>query len=220
MKKLFLLIGILVAGIMQAQAQQISGGIKAGLNVSDWGGDVGRAIGDVLNEASVNSSTMKQGYHLGGYLSIPLGQYFLLEPGLYYSTKGVEANYSYQANNLLKVKATLTEDAHYIDLPLLVKVALGNGFQLYAGPQVSYLVSNKVRGEAGIMGLSYEEDIKWDSGFRKVDFALAGGLAYQFANGVQLNAGYDHGLSSLDAGKSNVDVYNRVVKFSVGYTFR
>ncbi|WP_017733482.1 porin family protein [Nafulsella turpanensis] len=220
MKKLVLLIGILAAGFLQAQAQQISGGIKAGLNVSGWDGDVGQVLGDMLGEASILPGTIKQGYHVGGFLSIPMGQHFILEPGLYYSTKGIEASYTYEANNFLKVKATVTDDAHYIDLPLLAKVRLGNGFQLYAGPQLSYLVANKIRGEAGIMGFSYEQEINWDSGFRKLDFGLTGGLGYQFANGVQLSAGYDHGLSSLDAGKSNIDVYNRVAKFSVGYTFR
>lgn len=210
-----------MAGFMQAQAQQISGGIKAGLNVSGWEGDVSRAIGDIIGETSILPGTIKQGYHVGGYLSIPLGQHFSLEPGLYYSTKGIEASYTYEANKFLKIKATVTDDAHYIDLPLLAKVELGNGFQLYAGPQLSYLVANKISGEAGIMGFSYEQDINWESGFRRFDFALAGGLGYQFVNGIQLNAGYDHGLSSLiDAGNSNVDVYNRVVKFSVGYTFR
>lgn len=220
MKKLFLLLAILVSVFSQLQAQGISGGIKAGMNVSGWGGDVSQALADLVGETSILPGTVKQGYHVGGFLSLPLGRHLTLEPGLYYSTKGIEASYTYAANNFLKLNATVVNDAHYLDLPVLAKVHLGKGFQLFAGPQLSYLVANRVKGEAGILGFSYEQDINWKSGFREWDFALAGGLGYQFTNGIQLQAGYDHGLSSLDSGKSNIDLYNRAVKFSLGYTFK
>ncbi len=220
MKKLFLLFGILAVSFSQLQAQEISGGIKAGMNISGWGGDASQAIADLVGETSILPGTIKQGYHVGGFLSIPLGQQFILEPGLYYSTKGIEAKYSYAANNFLKLNATVTNDAHYLDLPLLAKVQFGNGFQLFAGPQVSYLVANNIKGEAGILGFSYEQDIDWKSGFREWDFGISSGLGYQFTNGIQLQAAYDHGLSSLDNGKSNIDLYNRNVKLSLGYRFK
>jgi hypothetical protein len=220
MKKLFLLFGILAASFSQLQAQHISGGIKAGMNVSGWGGNVSQAIADLVGETSILPGIIKQGYHVGGFLSIPLGQQFVIEPGLYYSTKGIEANYTYAANNFLKLNATVTNDAHYLDLPVLAKVQFGNGFQLFAGPQLSYLVANNIKGKAGILGFSYEQNIDWKSGFREWDFGVAGGIGYQFTNGIQLQAGYDHGLSSLDDGKSNIDLYNRAVKLSVGYKFR
>ena len=221
MKKLFLVIGILAASFSQLQAQKLNGGIKAGMNATSWGGDVSQALADLVGQTSILPGTIKQGYHVGGFLSIPLGQQFILEPGLYYSTKGIEANYTYGvANNLLKLKGNLVNDAHYLDLPVLAKVQLGNGFQLFAGPQLSYLLANKVRAEAGIMGFSYEQDFDWKSGFREWDFGLAGGVGYQFTNGIQLQAGYDHGLRSLDSGKSNIDLYNRAVKLSLGYKFK
>lgn len=220
MKYFFLVFGILAASFVQLQAQQVSGGIKAGLNVSSWGGDVSQALADMLGETTILPGTVKQGYHVGGFLSIPLGPQFLLEPGLYYSTKGVEAGYTYAAGSFLKLNATVTNNAHYLDLPVLAKISLGKGFQLFAGPQLSYLLSNRVRGEAGILGFSYEQDVDWKSSFREWDFALSGGMGYQFASGIQLQAAYDHGLSTLDSGKSNIDIYNRAVKLSMGYRFR
>ncbi len=220
MKKLTLILALFLASLVQAQAQKISGGIKAGLNTTTWSGDAVQSFSEALNSTGALKKEFKTGYHVGGYMNIPLGYNFSLEPGLYYSTKGMTVEQTFSQNSFLKVRADITNESHYLDLPVLAKVTLGHGFQLFAGPQVSYLVANKVRGEAGILGFTLEQDVDWDSGLREFDFGLTGGLGYQFINGVQLNVAYDHGLTTLDAGKSNFDVYNRALKLSVGYTFR
>lgn len=221
MKKLTLLLGLFLACIFQAQAQKISGGIKAGVNMNSWGGEAVESFTSALGLApgSLMGAGIKPGFHVGGYLAIPVNEHFSLEPGLYYSTKGMEVEHLFNQNSFLKVRANISNEAHYLDLPVLAKVTVGDGFQIFAGPQVSYLVHNRVRAEAGILGFNYEQHMDWNQGLRDFDFALAGGVGYQFSNGVQLNATYDHGLTSLDQ-RSNFDVYNRAVKLSVGYTFR
>lgn len=221
MKRLFFLLGLMVACLVQVQAQKISGGIKAGVNSTTWGGDAVESVQDAIGvNSALAIGPLKTGFHVGGYLSIPFSEHFLIEPGLYYSTKGLKVEQTFAQNSFLNLKADITNESHYLDLPVLAKVTLGKGFQIFAGPQVSYLVSNKVRAEAGILGLSFEQDFDWNQGLRKFDFGLTGGVGYQFLNGIQLNLGYDHGLTSLDDGKSNFDVYNRGVKFSMGYTFQ
>lgn len=221
MKKLTLFLGLFLALIVQAQAQKISGGIKAGVNMTSWGGEAAQSFSNALglSGGSLTAAGLKPGFHAGGYLAIPVSQYFSLEPGLYYSNKGAQVEHVFNQNSFLKMRAKITNEAHYIDLPVLAKVTIGDGFQLFAGPQVSYLVHNRVRAEAGILGFNYEQHVDWKQGLRDFDFALAGGVGYQFNNGVQLNATYDHGLTSLDQ-RSNFDVYNRAVKLSVGYTFK
>ena len=47
---------------------------------------------------------------------------------------------------------------------------------------------------------------------------LTGGIGYQFENGLNVQAGYDYGLSKLDKNE-NYSAYNRVVKVSVGFSF-
>lgn len=222
MKRLSIILGLLLACMVQAQAQKISGGIKAGMNVSTWGGEAVESFANTLgvSEATLSTGGLKPGFHAGGYLAIPVNEYFSLEPGLYYSRKGMSVEHIFNQNSFLKMRAKVTNEAHYLDLPVLAKFNIGNGFQLFAGPQISYLVHNKVRAEAGILGFSYDQAVDWNTGLRDFDFALAGGIGYQFTNGLQLNATYDHGLTSLDQGRSNLDIYNRAVKFSVGYTFR
>ena len=221
MKKLTFLLGLLLACLVQVQAQKISGGIKAGVNGTTWGGDAVQSVQEALNvNSSLSIGPPKAGFHVGGFLSIPLSEHVLIEPGLYYSTKGLRAEQTFNQNSFLKLRTQIRNEAHYLDLPVVAKVTLGQGFQIFAGPQVSYLLANKVRAEAGILGVSYEQDFDWNQGLRKVDFGLTGGVGYQFINGVQLSLGYDHGLTTLDQGKSNLDAYNRAVKFSVGYLFK
>ena len=91
--------------------------------------------------------------------------------------------------------------------------------QVYAGPQVSYLVRSTLNAKLGVLGISlFNKGIDITGRFNKVDLGLSGGLGYQFDNGINIKAGYDHGLSRLDK-NDNYDAYNRVVKISVGYTF-
>lgn len=220
MKKLTFLLGLMLACLVQVQAQKISGGIKAGVNGTTWGGDATQSVQEALSGTGALTISPKAGFHVGGFLSIPVTERLLIEPGLYYSTKGLLIEQTFAPASFLKVRTDITNESHYIDFPVVAKVTIGQGFQLYAGPQVSYLAANKVNAEAGLFGLSYEQDFDWNMGLRKFDFALTGGVGYQFHNGVQLNLGYDHGLSSLDEGSSNFEAYNRAVKFSVGYRFR
>jgi hypothetical protein len=93
------------------------------------------------------------------------------------------------------------------------------GFYLYAGPQASFLVNGKARVDASVLGFSaYKQDFDVSSQLRKVDFAAVAGLGYQFDNGFGLSAGYDYGLTSLDAG-NRFQAYNRVAKVGLNYSF-
>lgn len=221
MKNFLLLFLLTFASFFNVQAQKISGGIKAGVNATTWSGDVIESMQEVFSDNSILSiGSPSIGYHAGGFLSIPFSNNFQLEPGLYYSTKGAMIERTVFESSLFRINGRIQNKSHYIDLPVLAKMTFGKGFNIYAGPQVSYLLENDISAEAGIFGISYEQDINWDPGFRKIDFALAAGAGYQFQNGVQLNIGYDHGLSTLDEGNSNIDAYNRAVKFSLGYRFK
>ena len=218
MKKLGYTIVAILSFVIQVNAQEIKSGFRAGVNVSDWGGDVAQSLGDLVDLTNVVDLQNSVGYHIGGYLIIPVNEQFSIEPGLLYSRKGLKLTQSILDVNVLNVRAEAAVQAHYLDLPIMAKFKLAEGLHIYAGPQMSYLVANRLKAQAGILGFNVSESFKIDSGFRKLDMALAGGVGYQFANGFNITAGYDHGLSSLD-NNGNFDVYNRVVKASIGYTF-
>lgn len=219
-KTAFILFAALFIFALQAQAQtQLKGGIRAGLNMATWGGDAVASFGDLMETTGAFEMEMKPDFHLGAYLQVPLSQTFSLEPGIYYSGKGTRVTQTFFSNDFIKPRVTLTDNAHYIEMPVLLRANLTPGLQLFAGPQVAYLVENRVKAEAGIFGASYEYDFKANPGLRKFDFGLTGGVGFEFANGINLQAGYDWGLSTLDEGNSNVQAFNRVAKVSLGYTF-
>jgi hypothetical protein len=94
-----------------------------------------------------------------------------------------------------------------------------NGLQLFAGPQLSYLVKNNIQVKAGALGLSlYNKNFDVTSNFKKWDAGLSGGVGYEFANGFNIQASYDHGLSRPDA-NSRLKSYNSAVKLGVGFRF-
>ncbi|WP_299759271.1 porin family protein [uncultured Pontibacter sp.] len=240
MKKIFLLIAValgLAAASAEAQQQpvrynkqstynntsnQLRFGIRAGLNLADWEGETMQSVQDLVDmSGGYAGREMRTGFHVGTYLSIPVAPGFEIEPGLQYSQKGMvlRGKVPMEQYDFVNANVTLTNKAEYLDLPVLAKVYVGEGFHIYAGPQVSYLLSNKVSAEAGAFGfkaLNQEWDMK--SGFREVDVAVTGGLGYRFASGFNVSAGYDYGLSSIDSNNS-FDTFNRVIKASVGYTF-
>ena len=118
-----------------------------------------------------------------------------------YSQKGtrLRGNFSSQALEILNVNTTVTNQAAYLDVPLLARFYVTKGFNMYAGPQVSFLLSDKLRTKASVLGFSVlNRDIDVSSGIRPVDVALTGGLGYRFENGFNLGLGYDYGLSTID----------------------
>ena len=187
--------------------------------MADWRGDASESFAELAEMTSVFETKNLTGFHAGAYFEIPVGQRFTIEPGLFYSQKGMKVSQTILEESFLNLKGEISSKLHYIELPVLAKVYLTEGLHLYGGPQVAYLASSNVRAEAGIFGFSVGEDFQIDSGFRKLDFGLTGGLGYKFVNGVNISAGYEHGLSSLDEGTSHIDAFNRVYKFSLGYTF-
>ncbi|QCR25037.1 porin family protein [Pontibacter sp. SGAir0037] len=225
MKKIFLLIAV-VLGIaatkVNAQDQPVRFGIRAGVNLADWQGETMTSVTDLieLSDGAVSRS-MREGFHVGGYVTIPVLPGFEIEPGLLYSQKGtrITGTLPIEQVDFLNARVNITNKAEYIDLPVLAKLYVADGLYLFGGPQFSYLVSNKVKVQAGALGfnaLNREWDMK--SGFREFDTALTGGAGYQFTNGLNLSVGYDHGMSTVDQ-NGNFNTYNRVVKASVGFTF-
>ena len=202
--------------------QDLQIGIRAGVNVTDWSGDAVRSVMSVTNFANgAVTKQMKPGFHVGFYATLPLSAGFAIEPGLSYSEKGTQltGTIPFEPLDFLNARVTATARMAYVDVPVLAKAYLTPGFYIFAGPQASFLISNKARVEASALGFSaYKHDFDIKNQFRAVDFGVVGGLGYQFDGGFGLSAGYDYGLSSLDK-NNRFDVRNRVIKASLNYSF-
>jgi hypothetical protein len=226
MKRIFLLLAVVLGiAVTQAHAQQnqpVRFGIKAGVNLSEWQGETINSAQDLMDMTNGSlSRKMREGFHIGGVVAIPVAPGFEIEPGLIYSQKGMRmvGKVPMEQFDFMNAGVTVTNKAEYLDLPLLMKLYVGEGFHIFAGPQVSYLLSNSVQVQAGAFGfnaLNREWDIK--NGFREFDVAATGGIGYRFASGLNLSAGYDYGLSPVDS-NGNFETFNRVIKASIGFTF-
>lgn len=221
MKKLFTLT---IASCLLAFTgfAQTSFGVKAGVNSSSWKGAATNSLNDLLSATNgYLTSGSRTGFYAGGYAELPIAPGFSVQPGVYYSQKGYQlrGDLAISKIDMLGAGATATLQSHYIDMPVLLKAEVAHGLQLFAGPQLSYLVKNNLNVRAGALGFDLlNTNIDVTNQFKKVDMSLVGGASYTFDNGFSVEAGYDHGLSRVDK-NSNFKSFNRTFKVGVGFRF-
>lgn len=196
-------------------------GVEAGLSSSGMRGDAVNNLNDLLDFADGMISTKNRtGFYAGINTSIPLGGGISVQPGIYYTQKGYEMHGDFAVKGMeflgANAKAQLQND--YIDIPVLIKADLG-GFQVFGGPQVSYLASSQLKATASVLGVSLlNEKMDTKDQFNSWDMGLTGGIGYQFKNGFNVTAAYNYGLSKVDANK-NVAGYNNGFKVGIGIQF-
>jgi hypothetical protein len=154
----------------------------------------------------------KIGFHVGAFATYPLADMFGIKGGLLFSTKGAQfegeeefggETYEYSASwNLM-----------YLDIPILFNVTPAEGISVFAGLQPSLLLSAKGTYEED--GESETEDIEDIS---SLDLAAVFGAGYTHESGISISASYDLGFSTLDD-NGDIDMFNRVIKISLGYSF-
>ncbi len=129
---------------------------------------------------------------------------FSIQPELSYSQLGAEFENS-------STDGKLSMD--YVTLPILAKYDFTNsGFSLYAGPQVGFLTSAKLKDDNG--------SVDWKDNVKGTDFAGILGGEYQFTGApVGVSARYQFGLSSI-ADNDNTDIKNNGFTLSLFYKFK
>jgi opacity protein-like surface antigen len=120
MKKLFIA-AIAVLAFGSANAQETKFGVKAGLNFSNFTGDV-------------ENNSMKVGFHVGGLVNIKVSDKFAVQPELLYSGQGA------------KFDGGVTVSADYLNIPVMAQFKIADKFSLEAGPQIGFLMSAKAKG--------------------------------------------------------------------------
>lgn len=95
--------------------QQVKFGPKAGVNFA--------------NISGLDNSEMKTGFHVGAVAEIKFNEKFSIQPEVVYSTQGAKFTY-----NNAEVK--LNND--YINVPIMAKYYIVDGFSVEAGPQVGF----------------------------------------------------------------------------------
>jgi hypothetical protein len=221
MKKQILLIATVALSTFSFAQSKTGFGIRAGVTSSLMKGDAVDNLQGLLDyTGGAVTTSAHTGFFVGGNASIPVSDIVSIEPGLYYTQKGYEMKGELNLKGVeflgANAKATLTSS--YVDLPVLLKVNL-NGLQLFAGPQISYLTKADLKTTAGVLGFNLlNKTMDATDQFNRWDAAATAGVGYQFANGLNVSARYDYGLSKLDANK-NMDTYNRSFKVGLGFNF-
>lgn len=219
-KQILLLLTIVISTLSFAQLTP-SFGINAGLSSSGMRGESVDNLKNLLDFSNGKIKTLNRtGFYAGGYASFPLDKMISIEPGIYYSQKGYElkGGISVKGAEFLNANAKAQLQSNYLDLPLLLKINV-NGFQVFAGPQISYLLNADLKTSAGVLGFNLlKNTLDATAQFNRWDMAVTGGLGFKFTNGIYISAAYDYGLSKVDANK-NINSYNRAVKIGLGINF-
>ncbi|EAR16494.1 MULTISPECIES: porin family protein [Robiginitalea] len=181
MKKLLIFCLVLGAFQLQAQDRDITFGVKAGANFSNLKLDFD---GDGISPDGATS------IFVGGYVDIGIAEKLNFQPELQYSIEGAK-----------------DASVSFINLPLMLKYYVVDGFNVQAGPQIGFLVD--------------AEDGDTD-GLKSTNFALNFGAAYELPAGFFVDARYNLGLSNIaeeEPGFEDISLKTKGFQLGVGYRF-
>jgi Outer membrane protein beta-barrel domain len=196
-----ILVGALFAG-GSAAAQDISGGVKGGVNFANLKFD-GKG-------ADINLDT-RVGLVAGAFVTWPVTPRFDIQPEALVSVKGASIS---EAVGDVDVELT------YLEIPVLFRyrapVSGNTSLQLFAGPSPAFKLNAEVTGE--FFDISSDQDI--DDEIETFDFGLVIGAGIEIGH-VTLDGRYTWGLSDLNADPESpeVEVRNRVFSILVGFRF-
>ena len=193
MKKLLFIAVTASLTLLNCSSIAPSIGAKAGVNFSDITGD------------DVDSFKGLTSFHFGAVVEIPVSDGFSFQPEILYSAQGSD----YEEESF-----SGSVKADYLNVPLMAKFYVGEGFSVEAGPQIGLLMSAKDEYDGG------DEDIK--DFLKSTDFGVNIGLGYKLESGLNFGARYNLGLSNVndsDDFDGGSEYKNGVIQVSVGYFF-
>jgi len=207
MKNLLFILTIVLFGFTNIIAQNINYGSKIGLNIANITGD------------ETDDLNTKTSLHAGAVAEIMISDEFSFQAELLYSAQGAKSDYRETLNDVAFRYTSVKLE--YINVPLLAKYYLTEGFSLEVGPQVGFLITADRDFEKTENGETEtgEKDILDE--IKGIDFGLNFGLAYKLESGIFLAARYNLGLSNINdvEGSDDLKNQNRVIQVSAGYFF-
>ncbi len=168
----------LLAALFFAQAAmaQFHIGAKAGANI-------------IKVDGKSFKDQFKYGYHLGGFMEIPLGKKFVVQPEVLFNqySSTLDSNFSHVYQNVFNSAYQSNVKLNYLSIPLLLNYKLiGNFLSLQAGPQFGILISqSKTLLQNG------------GDAFKKGDFSMIGGAQVKVGP-FRFNGRYVIGLNNIN----------------------
>ena len=195
----FMLILGMGIGVTQANAQSTTFGIKADANMSNF----------ILSDMGGVKSNMGIGASLGGFAKYDISERFAIQP---------ELLVHYQTSETKQGGAKLDYEYWGLEIPVYAMFQwenfTNNRFYAGIGPYVGYGLDARYTNTTPKTKL-YKDDLRqpWDFGF-------GAQVGYEFANGIQINAGYKIGIvDALDKGKDDATMLPQRISLGIGYRF-
>jgi opacity protein-like surface antigen len=240
MKKLFLGLAIVAGSLTFAQEtkatvtsapiekkekEPIRFGIKGGANAA------------AFDSQQLSVKNQKIGFNAGAFVNIPLSQKFAIQPEVLYNQLGARSVVSSSevttGSTTVKMVDNQKVYLNYVSVPLMLQMKPTDNFYIEAGPEFSYFLNGKEKGESTITTTtggstttqteSYSESINKDD-IKKFNIGLGLGLGYYFTKNLGINARYVNSLTHLannsgEAEESKDNNTNRVFQLGLNYKF-
>lgn len=156
----------------------------------------------------------KLGFVAGGFVTLPLGKLFAIQPEILYSQKGFKGK-----GTLLGSSYSYTRTTDYLDVPIFVAIRPVEYISILAGPQFSYLLSEKNEFTSAVGNASQEEAFNNDN-IRKNTFAFVGGVDINIDKlVVGARAGWDLKTNNGDGTSDTPRYKNYWYQLTLGYKF-
>lgn len=151
------------------------------------------------------------GLAFGGFVSVPIGSYFAIQPELLFSQKGYKAT-----GKLLGLSYEFTHTSNWIDIPILFAFKPSPNIVLLAGPQYSYLLKkNYDFNNSAIPNIEQEFN---DQNIRQNTLCFIGGMDFLIDNFlIGARVGWDLFNNNGDGTETRPRYKNVWVQAALGY---
>nr|WP_315028274.1 porin family protein [uncultured Chryseobacterium sp.] len=209
-----------VASPLKSDVQPVRFGIKAGGNSA------------YFSEQKFGMNSQKLGFHAGAFVNIPISKQFSLQPEVLYNQMGardvISSTNVTTGSTTVKTNVEDKVTMNYISVPLMVQMRPTEKFYIEAGPEFSYFINGKNKGESTIATTtggvtttttnSHSEDLDKDQ-INRFNFGLGLGLGYDITSNIGISARYVNSLTKIDKSRPAAENNNRVFQLGLNYKF-
>ena len=204
MKKItpYFLFFAMAAGAANAQQAPTILGLRGGLTLSSYTGDV-------------NAVEYKKGFHVGVIFKLPVTKLLAVQPEVLYSMKGAQGNETSNGYSF-----SYDETLHYVNVPVLAKITTDQGLFFEAGPQLGVLVAARGEGKAAGPYGSKTASGNIKPEFNDLEMGYVVGLGFQLPdNPLLLGVRYNGGFTNIAKDYGDKSVRNSAFQFYLGVLF-
>ncbi|MDR6515432.1 porin family protein [Chryseobacterium camelliae] len=238
MKKLFLGLAVMAGAVTYAQETTTTTTVAVMSTLKEKEpvrfGIKGAANASQFSEQQLNTKNQKLGFNAGVFVNIPLAKQFALQPEVLYNQMGAKSVLTssevQSGNTTVKTEQNVSTTLNYISVPLMVQFKPTDNFYFEAGPEFSYFINGKDKGESMVSSTtngitttqiqSASRDIDKDA-IQRFNFGLGLGLGYYFTDHLGVNARYVNSLTHIykDTPVGQNPNTNRVFQLGLNYKF-